>query len=73
MSLVTLTMNTLGSVARIFTTLADKKGTDAAALVIYILSFALNGTMALQVVAYKANTAKVLDANKQVARAKKAS
>jgi hypothetical protein len=59
-SLVTLSMNTLGSVARIFTTLHDKNGVDASALVIYALSFALNGTMAAQVVLFKANTAKAL-------------
>lgn len=71
LSLVTLTMNTLGSIARIFTTMADKQGTDTSALLIYCLSFALNGTMALQVVAYKTNTARVLAANK-TSRAKKA-
>lgn len=64
LSVVTLSMNTLGSCARMFTCMNDKSGleVDMSAFFVYALSFACNATMALQCVAFKEKTKAVLAA-----------
>ena len=64
-SLVTLSMNALGGLARIFTTLQSKSGADPAVLFIYVVSFSCNFTLAAQVVAYRKKTKEVLDKKKK--------
>ena len=74
-SLVTLSMNTLGSGLRVFTTLASPNGFDASAMFLIGCSFACNLIMACQCIAYSKRTATLFKEQlkvKAAAKAKKA-
>jgi mannose-P-dolichol utilization defect protein 1 len=69
-SKVTMTLNTLGSTARVFTTL-QKPAFDAAALATILASVALNFTLAAQCFAFSAATKEALKKEKAAQQKKK--
>mmetsp|Transcript_66523 Transcript_66523/g.130469 ORF Transcript_66523/g.130469 Transcript_66523/m.130469 type:complete len:293 (+) Transcript_66523:33-911(+) len=71
LSVVTLSMNSAGSLARIFTTFQAKAGVDHSALCGFLLSFLCNFTLATQCVIYRKNTVAVLEATTSKQQAKK--
>jgi len=60
LSMITLTMNALGSLARIFTTFQVATGVDNSALLVYSLSFGLNFTLLIQCIIYREGTKQAL-------------